>query len=156
MNNSNIDLIKSRSGGWLSLISEFLKINAGGVDEPSKVKGINRILPLAPNQKYSRTQLEKQGLLKLPFMEPILRKLIVYNFDNEVSSENIELISEEIINENPEFDPSFFSNPNRILNWFLRMGMLEPSGSNEKQGCYKVENLTRVFLKELEKKPVKN
>jgi hypothetical protein len=155
-NNANVDFISSVTGGWFSLISDFLKINAGGVDEPRKIKGINRVLPQKPKLKYCQTQLGNQGLFKLAFPAPILRKLIAYNFENEVSSDNIDLISEEIMEENPKLEPSLFSNPSRIFNWLLRMGMIDPSESDEETDSYQIESLTQTFLKELAKHPLKN
>ena len=124
--------------------------------ELSKLKELNRVLPKNPNQKYCRNQLEKKGLFDLSFMHLILKGLIDNEIDNEICCENIELVSEEIIDQHPEFDPSFFSDSERILRWFKLMGILEPVSNEKQPDCYKIENLTKLFISELNKQPVNN
>jgi len=155
-NKSNVNLMVERTNGWFSLLFKFLKINPRDVRELSKLKELNRVLPKNPNQKYCRNQLEKKGLFDLSFMHLILKGLIDNEIDNEICCENIELVSEEIIDQHPEFDPSFFSDSERILRWFKLMGILEPVSNEKQPDCYKIENLTKLFISELNKQPVNN
>jgi hypothetical protein len=143
---ANIDFVIEKTGGWFSLLSKFLELHKGKVDEPRSVKGVDRTFPNHPSNKYCKSHLEKQGLLELPFALPTLKQLIKQGLDNEVSPACLELVGEEVVKDHPIIEPHLFSNPDRMLQWFLRMGVIEPSEGEEKNGDYRIEKLTRAFL----------
>jgi hypothetical protein len=148
----NIDFMMKKTGGWFSHLSGFLDMVKGNTDEPRLIKGVDRKFPVAPSRKHCKEQLTAIGLFSVPFAFPLLLEFIKAGCENDVSVPGLELVGEKVVLENPELAVYLSSDKNRILEWFLRMGVIElseNSGEDKEsfEGGYKIETLTKLFLK---------